>query len=414
MDAHAHDKAAASAGGWQPRWTDEDIAICLHEGDDPDRFRGAVIPPLFGNSLFVYPSHEALSAALADQRGHYVYWRGRNPTVEAAERKLAALERGEACICFASGMAAIAAALLSSLRSGDHALLVGNVYESTAQLLVYLGKFGVAYDVVLGTSPSDIAAAMRPETKAVYLETPSTLTFRVTDIAAAAATVRARSRGIRIIADNTWATPLYQKPLTLGADIVVHSASKYLGGHSDLVAGALIADRATVQSIFDSEYLLIGAVMPPHAASLLLRGLRTLPVRLAQTQANALRVAEALQAHPAVAAVHYPGLPEHPDYRVAAAQMGGFTGLLAFELKEAAFGPVKTVINNLKTVQVGVSFGSFESLAMSPNYGSNEERLAREGISPGTIRLSVGLEPPETIIADLMRALDAVGSASAT
>jgi cystathionine beta-lyase len=383
----------------------QDLRICTHLGDEYSRFHGAVVPPIYENTLFVFPTFEEYVKARSDEMKHYVYWRGTNPTVEIVERKLAALEGGESCKCMASGMAAIAAALLSQVRSGEHIVCVSHVYEESKKLLQYLEKFGVSYTVTSSTSIADIEAALRPQTRVIFMESPTSYTFQLVDLQAVSRL--AKDRGIRTIIDNTWATPIFQKPLKLGIDMVVHSASKYLGGHSDLGGGAVIGSEEDLKSIFNNEYLLFGAAMAPFEARMLLKGLRTLPLRLKAQEQSALQVASFLEGHPEVSCVHYPGLESHPDNALARRQMSGTSGLLSFELRQANFEAVKSFINRLKLFQIGVSWGSFESLILSPNEGTNEEQLRSEGISPGLIRISIGLEDTRDLIRDLDEALNA-------
>jgi cystathionine beta-lyase/cystathionine gamma-synthase len=380
-----------------------DKKICMHFEDDRERFEGAVVPPIFQNTLFTYSTFDILTDALQSEHSFYVYGRGTNPTVEIVEKKIAALERGEACKCFSSGMAAVSAAIINSIKSGDHVLCVSNLYYSTMELLKYIGKFNISHSVIYSTKIEDIKQAIQPNTKMIYLESPTDLTFRVVNLDEIAKL--AKSLGIRTIIDNTWATPLFQKPLTKGIDIVVHSASKYLGGHSDVLGGAIVTSKENMKTIFRKEYLLIGAAMPPNEASLLLRGLRTLPFRMLAHQENAFKVAEFLSHHPKVERVNFPGLPTHPDYRLAKSQFTGFSGLMSIELKEANFNHVKTVINKTKIFKIGVSWGSFESLILSPNLGNNEGKLVKAHINPGTIRLAVGLENAGALIDDLRQAL---------
>lgn len=382
---------------------EKDKQICMHFEDDRDRFKGAVVPPIFQNTLFTYQSFEELVEAVKAEDHHYVYGRGTNPTVEIVEEKIAALERGEACKTFATGMAAISAAMINSVQSGDHILCVGNLYYSTMELLKYLSKFHVSHSVVYSTKPEDIQDALQANTTLIVLESPTDLVFRIVDLEEIAKL--AKSKGIRTMIDNTWSTPLFQKPITWGIDIVVHSASKYLGGHSDVLGGVLITSRKIMETIFNKNYLLMGAAMPPSEASLLLRGIKTLPLRMRAHQENALAVANYLQKHPKVAVVHYPGLEYHPDYQLGKKQLSGYSGLMSMELKEANFKSVKKVINKLRTFKIGVSWGSFESLVLSPNLGNNEEKLLNEYISPGTIRLAVGLEDINVLLNDLEHSL---------
>jgi cystathionine beta-lyase/cystathionine gamma-synthase len=381
----------------------EDQEICMHYGDELNPFSEAVVPPTFSNTLFVFPSFEKLVEAENQPQQHYVYSRGTNPTVESAERKLAALERGEQCKCFASGMAAISAAIFNSVQKGDHVLCISNVYKSTLDVLTYLQKFGVDHSTVNSTSMEEIEKAIQPNTKLFYLECPTDLNFRLLDLKGVADL--AKSKGIRTIIDNTWATPLLQKPLTYGMDIVVHSASKYLGGHGDLMGGAVITSKKIMKELFEKEFLLIGGIMAPREASLLLRGLRTLPLRMKAHQENAFKVASFLESHPSVTKVNYPGLPSHPDYQLGQKQLLGYSGLMTFELKEASFQAVARVINKMKIFKIGVSWGAFESIVISPNYGDNVQELTDKHVNLGMIRISVGLEDIEKIIEDLNQAL---------
>lgn len=378
----------------------DDEEICMHFDTETTSFFGAIVPPVYGNTLFVFPSHEKFADAENNQQQHYVYTRGTNPTVELAEQKLAALERGEVCKCFASGMAAITAALFNSVKAGDHVLCISNIYTSTIDLLTYLEKFGVSHSSVYSTSNEEIEKAIKPNTALLFIENPTDMNLELVDLPFLSKL--AKTRGIRTIIDNTWATPLYQKPLTHGIDIVVHSASKYLGGHNDLVGGALITSNEVMKELFQKEYLLFGGIMGPREASLLLRGLQTLPMRMKLHQDNARKVAEFLKEHPAVSKVNYPGLNATNKRDT----LTGFSGLMTFELTSGGFEAVKDVINRVNVFNIAVSWGSFESLIMSPNFGNNEAELIKEHVSPSLIRLSIGTEPADKLIEDLKQALD--------
>lgn len=387
----------------QGREFEQDKQICMQHEDDCGRFHGAVVPPTFQNTLFTYPTLSELVDAVQSEKHHYVYGRGTNPTVEIVEKKLAALERGEECKTFSSGMAAISAALINSVQSGDHVLCVSNLYYSTMELLKYLGKFHISHSVVYSTNTDDISQAIQSNTKVVFIESPTDMSYRLIDLAAVSKL--AKENGIRTIIDNTWATPLFQKPLTFGIDVVVHSVSKYLGGHSDVLGGALITSKKIMNTLFTKEYLLMGAAMPPSEAALLLRGIRTLPLRMQSHQENALKVAAYLESHPKVAKVNFPGLESHPDLELGKKQLSGYSGLMSMELTEANYDQVEKVINKLKAFKIGVSFGSFESLVSTPNLNNNEGKLIKEHISPGTIRLAVGLEDVNVLLRDLEQAL---------
>ncbi len=357
--------------------------------------------PIEQSALFTFPDFASLVAGLGAERQRAVYSRGRNPTVAAAERKLAALERGEACLCFGSGMAAISAVLLGFLRAGDHVVFVNHVYGPTLELAAHMRRFGIEHDVVLDGRPETVERTLRPTTRLLWLESPGTMLFGVLDVPALASL--ARGRGILTCLDNSWATPLLQKPLALGVDVVVHSASKYLAGHSDLMAGAVVSTAARIEELFHGPYMLHGGVLAPFDAWLLLRGLKTLPARLRQHGEDALSVAEFLRSHPAVREVFHPAFAAARD--VVDRQLAGYSGLLSFALERDDFEGVSHVLDALRVIRLGVSWGGPESLALSPNHGGDPSSLDAQGIPRGLIRLSVGLEGADTLIHDLYRAL---------
>lgn len=396
-----------------------DVALCLAPEPAGASATGPLptSPPIVQTSLFSFPTFDALIDGLAAENRTHVYTRGQNPTVEAVEEKLAALEKGEACKCFASGMAAISAVMLGLLRAGDHILFVNQVYGPTLQLAAHLRRFSIEHDVILDGSPEAVERALRPNTRLLWVESPGTMLFRLLDLPALAQL--ARARGILTCIDNSWATPLFQKPLTLGIDIVVHSGTKYLGGHSDLIAGAVITSAERMEELFYRAFLLNGGILAPFDAWLLLRGLRTLPTRLRQHQDDGLRVAEFLSEHPAVGRVHHPALaagrafadrapvdPEPALHDLANRQLRGYSGLFSFELARGDFEIVRRVLNALRTFRLGVSWGGYESLAISPERGNNAAQLEAQGIPRGLIRLSVGLEGAELLIDDLTSALE--------
>ncbi len=391
----------------------DDIAICLGHGaraTPPTRTRTTqgpepMMPPIVQTSLFAFESFEALCEGLSEEHRRHVYTRGQNPTVEAIERQLAALERGARCKCFASGMAAISSVMYGLLEAGDHVLFVNQIYGPTLELARHLRRFGIEHDVSLHLDLDSIEQALRPETKLIWLESPGTMLYRMVDVPAVCRL--AKGRGIMVGMDNTWATPLLQKPLTVGVDIVAHSCAKYIGGHSDVMAGALIASDSVMEQIFYRSYLLNGGILGPHDAWLLIRGLRTLPTRLQQHETGGLAVMEFLQRHPAVEAVYHPAASG--DSGLVEDQLAGYTGLFSFALAGADHARVSRVIDALRLFKIGVSWGGVESIVLSPNRGgaATESYLETAGIPPGLIRLSIGLEPPDTLIADLDAALSA-------
>lgn len=383
--------------------------LLAHHAEDRGAYHGAVVPPIFQTSLFTFESWDAIDRAFDDRTGSYIYSRGQNPTVRVAEAKIARLAGGERAKLFASGMAAISAAVVQSVGPGDHVVAVENVYGPARMLLSgYLArKMGLATTFVAGDDPGDFESALTERTRLIYLESPSSAVFRLQDVAAVAAL--ARARGIRTLIDNTWATPIFQRPLELGVDLEVHSCSKYLGGHSDLVAGVVIGSEADVVELTVAEYELLGAKMAPWEAWLLTRSLRTLPMRMARHQENALAVARFLEDHPAVRRVRYPGLESFPQYALARKQMRGASGLLSFELETRDADRVRAFVDRLRVFRIGVSWGGHESLVYAPAISYLKElppdQFERLGISLGDVRLSVGLENAGDLVRDLEKAL---------
>lgn len=375
----------------------EDIAICLE--DSPAQAPGPqpMATPIVQTSLFAYPDLDSFNAAAKEENRFPIYTRGQNPTVEVLENKLAALERGEACKCFASGMAAMSAVVMGLLKSGDHILFVNQTYGPMMQLARHLGRFGIEHSQILDLGPDDVAAALKPNTKLVWLESPGTMLMRTFNIAAVAAV--ARKHGALTCIDNTWATPLFQKPITHGVDIVVHSATKYIGGHSDVVAGAVITTAERMKEIFYRSFLLNGGILAPFDAWLLLRGLRTMPVRMQRHEADALRIAEFLRTRLEVRQVF------HPAFDDRSASLTGYSGLLSFELADGRFEAVRRFIDGVKRFRIGISWGGVESLVISPNRGHNLAYLDAQRIPHGLVRLSVGLEGSDSLIEDLTAAL---------
>ena len=375
----------------------EDIRICLEDNAAREAGIQPMGTPIVQTSLFAFESYEALIAGGAAENRHTVYTRGQNPTVEVLERKLAALEQGEACKAFGSGMAAISAVFMGLLQSGDHILFVNHTYGPTIQPAKELRRFGIDHSQTLELEPGDIDKAVQPNTKLVYVENPGTMMFRTLDLAAVAEV--AHSRGALCCIDNSWATPLFQKPIAHGVDIVVHSATKYIGGHSDVVAGAVITTAERIEQIFYRAFLLLGGILHPFDSWLLLRGLRTMPVRMQQHETDALRVAEFLQTRDEVSAVY------HPAFMPPSKALTGHAGLFSFDLKDAAFDDVSRFINRLKRFRIGVSWGGVESLVLSPNRGKNLSWLDAQRIPHGLIRISVGLEGADALIEDITAAL---------
>jgi cystathionine beta-lyase/cystathionine gamma-synthase len=375
--------------------------ICTHLGDDYSKFMGAIVPPIYQNSLFVQPTE--VNDILEQE---YVYTRINNPTTEIAEKKIAALEEGEDAKCFSSGMAAISSAIMYYISKDCHVICIKNVYGPTRDFLEnYLAKFGVETTFVNGEDIDEIERAIRKNTKLMYLESPSSLIFSMQDLEKVAKL--AKSYGIGTIIDNSYSTPLFQNPIKYGIDVVIHTASKYLGGHSDIVAGVFVSRKEIIESIVYKERALFGGNMDPHQAWLLIRGMRTLPVRVIQHQENAMRVADFLESHPKVKLVLYPGLKSHPQYELGKKQMTGYTGLMSFVPKGSP-EDIGKFVGNLKYFQSGCSWGGFESLVAKIGVGRSKEELAKMCVPDGLVRIHVGLENVNTLIDDLDRGLSLI------
>ena len=376
----------------------DDELICLRA--ETGASEGPVLPPIAQASLFRKSTIEELLAGLGRERLEYIYARGANPTVAALEGTLAALERGEACKAFASGMGAISAAIAGLVKSGDHILFVNDIYGPTIELAARLEDFGVAHSRCYSSDISEIENAMRDNTRIVYFESPGSMLFRLAPIREIAAL--AKSRNAISIIDNTVSTPLIQKPLSMGVDLVVHSCSKYIGGHSDIIGGAVIGSADLIDRIFYKAYMLFGAAAAPLNAWLMMRGLMTLPARLRQHHADALKIATSLSSHPRVRRVFHPALVGD-DARLMSAQMRGHSGLFSFEIDAPDFGAVLARVNRLKRFGKAVSWGGVESLVMTGCKQDPGPQPAR--IPMSLVRLSIGLEGADILIDDLEGAL---------
>jgi cystathionine beta-lyase/cystathionine gamma-synthase len=371
--------------------------ICIHAGQEPDPSTGAIITPIFQTSTYVQDE-------LGRHKG-YEYARTQNPTRAALERNIAAIENGAGAYAFASGMAAIGA-LATLLQSGDHVVVTDNTYGGTYRLFErVLTRYQLTFTHVDTSRLDLLREAIRPETKIVFLETPTNPVMRLTDISAASAI--AHERGARVVVDNTFASPCLQRPLDLGADYVVHSTTKYLNGHSDSVGGIVVAKRDAdlewLQFIQNAE----GAILSPFDSWLILRGTKTLALRMAQHNVNGLALAEFLSTHPAVASVLYPGLPSHPQYELARRQMRGFGGMLSFDV--GTFENARRVCNRVKLISLAESLGGVETLICHPASMTHAsvppERRAAIGLTDSLVRISTGVEDPQDLIDDLKQAL---------
>ncbi len=382
--------------------------LCVHGSGAPVSPTGAISVPIFQTSTFAFRDLDTAAQEFAGEKPGYIYSRLQNPTTEAFEREVAFLEHAEASAAFASGMAAVAMTLLALARPGDKILSTHTVYGGTHALFEeQLKKFDI--EVIYADSPdaAEFAAKMDSRVKAVFIETPANPTLAVLDIAAIAGI--AHDWNVPLIVDNTFATPYYQSPLQLGADIVLHSTTKYIGGHGDAIGGVVAGSKTFIDELRSSGLKELGAIMSPFTAWLMLRGLKTLPVRMDRSSENAMQVAKFLDGHEKVSRVHYPGLQSHPGHDIARRQMRGFSGVLAFEL-HGGFPAAERMLNAVNLISLAVSLGDCDTLiehpaSMTHSSYSPEERKEL-GISDGLVRLSVGLEGIDDLLADLQQALD--------
>jgi len=382
----------------------------IHFGYDPAQNQGALVPPIHTSATWVFADTGYGARCFTGEESGYIYTRIGNPTLALLERRLASLEQGVGAVVFGSGMGAITAVLWSMLEPGDEVLTDLTLYGCTFAFLHHgIGRFGVSVRHVDMTDPATVAAALTAKTRVVYLESPANPNMRLADIAAIARV--AHVQGARVVVDNTYCSPYLQQPLALGADVSVHSMTKYLSGHGDVTAGAAVfadaelAQRVRMVGLKD----MTGAVMSPQDAHLVLRGIKTLALRMDRHCQNAQAVAELIAAHPEAAVVHYPGLASFPQHALAQRQMRQMGGMIAFELHGGLQAGIR-FMDALRLVTRAVSLGDAESLAQHPasmthSTYSPEERAAH-GISEGLVRLSIGLEDIEDLLADVGQALD--------
>jgi len=380
--------------------------ILNHLGEDRENYFGAVAPPIVQSSIFAFPTVEKMREGFRDELGNHVYTRGNNPTVEILRKKVAALEGAEDCLMFGSGAAAISAAVIASLRGGDHVICVARPYSWTRAVLKdLLSRFGVATTFIDGTDVANFESALTDNTRLIVLESPNSMTFEQQDIAAVARL--AKARGIRTLCDNSYATPLNQSPLALGIDLVAHSATKYLNGHSDVVAGALCGSHALIGEVFRGPFMTLGAILAPHDAWLMIRGLRTLPLRMERIAATTAKVLDFVEAHPKIRKVYSPRASGNPQLALSERQLHGASGLLTLELDAADVAAVERFCDGLQRFLMTVSWGGYESLAfpVAAVHPAGASIKLPGGLPLSLVRLSIGLEEPEVLIRDLEQAL---------
>ena len=374
--------------------------LAIHAGQEPDALTGAVVPPIHQVSTYKQDGVGGL-------RGGYEYSRSANPTRAALEENLAALEGGSRALAYASGLAAEDCLLRTVLRPGDHLVIPDDAYGGTFRLVArVVERWGVAWSVADTSDPMAVRSAIRPETKLVWVETPSNPLLGITDIALIADL--AHAAGARLVVDNTFASPYLQQPLALGADAVVHSTTKYLGGHSDVVGGALVTSDPALAEELAFHQNAMGAIAGPFDCWLVLRGIKTLSVRMDRHSANATRIAEMLAAHPKIADVRYPGLPSHPGHETAGKQMRDFGGMVSFRVAAGEEAAV-AVCDRTEVFTLGESLGGVESLIEHPGRMTHASAAGSALEVPGDlVRLSVGIEAVDDLLADLGQALASI------
>jgi methionine-gamma-lyase len=382
-----------------------DATIAIHAGQENFQKSGPVGTVIARTASFTFSSSQEMKRWAEGKSSAYMYTRYANPTLAVAEEKIARLEGAEAGICTASGMAAISSALLSVLKAGDEVIATRALYGGSYRLMRDIfPRMGIVVRHV-DTDLSGIERLVNPRTKALYIETPTNPTLRLVDLRKAAAF--AKEWDLISLIDNTFASPVLQKPLEFGFDLVMHSATKYLAGHSDVIAGAVVGRSSLIKQVREMV-IYLGGSMDPEAAFLLIRGMKTLEVRMKTQCATAMIVAKFLEKHPKVARVHFPGLASHPDHKLAKKQMHGFGAMLAFDMK-GGLAAATRFCDRTRIFLLAASLGGVESLVLLPAYSSHyrmsEKELRAAGITPGTVRASVGLESAQDLIEDLRQAL---------
>jgi methionine-gamma-lyase len=386
----------------------------VHAGEFPDPATGASAPNLVMSSTFVTHQAAGFSARDLDETSGYLYTRWSNPTVHQLEQKLCAMEGAEACLCFGSGMAAASGILLSLLGPGDHAILTDTNYAGVAELgRDTLPRLGVSVSLVDTSQSVNVEQAIRPNTRLIWLETPANPIMRLTDLAAIVEIAR-RHGGIKVAVDSTFATPIATQPIALGVDYVMHSLTKYIGGHGDAVGGAVLGSKADIAALRLEAGIHFGGILSPFNAWLIMRGAATLPIRMRAHEENALAIARFLEEHPKVRRVMYPGLPSHPQHDLARRQMKNFSGMLTFQVDDPAT-VAERMAQQLEVIHYAVSLGHHRSLIfwmdtaslMESSFRLTGEQLAsyREYAGDGIFRMSVGLEDPDDLCADLDQVL---------
>ena len=385
---------------------EDHISYILNDlGENREKYFNAMSPPIIQTSNFVFPNVDDFRNAILDELNSHIYTKGNNPTVEILRKKIAALEGTDDALLFASGTAAISMTIMSCVGQGDHVICVRHPYSWTATVLSrYLVKFGVTHDFVDGSDMNAIEALIRPNTKLLFLESPNTFTYELQDIAACAAL--AKKHNILTAIDNSHASPIFQQPAKMGVDMVIHSVTKYINGHSDVVAGVVCGSHAIINNMFINEFMILGGILSPHDASLILRGLRTLPIRMDRVQASTKVIVQALKGHPLIRRLLYPFDPDFPQYELARKQMSGCGGLFTIEFDVPDIESLLRIVSNVKRWKIAVSWGGHEALMLPMAALYNMPGRDDPHIPWNFVRFYVGLEEPEYLLEDLLEALD--------
>ena len=374
--------------------------IINHLGEDHASYFNAIAPPIIQTSNFVFPTVDEMRKAFQDEMGGYLYSRGLNPTVDILRKKLAALDGAEDALVFNNGAAVVFAGVLANVKAGDHILSVTHPYTWTAHLFdKILNRFGITVTYADGTDAEKFLSHVQPNTTFIYLESPNSWWLDIQDLSAIA--TFAKQHGIITMIDNSYCTPLYQKPIEFGIDLVMQTATKYIGGHSDTLGGVLSGSAAMIRKIFESEYLCVGSGIQPFNAWLLLRGLRTLPARLDRITASTQKVLDYLKEEPRVESFIFPLDQSYAQYELAKKQMKGACGLITFYMNAQKIEEIEQFCNNLKTFRMAVSWGGHESLIIPKCSGIVPADFDASNPNHRMLRLYVGLEDPEFLISDL-------------
>ena len=381
--------------------------ILNHLGEDRDSYFQAVSPPVIQSSNFYFKTVDDLRQDISDELANRIYTRGNNPTTEILRKKLAALESAEDALVFASGIAAVAATVLAFVKQGAHIVSAGSVYSWTTRLFKeYLPRFGVETSFVDGRDLVKIEEAIRPETSILYLESPTTMLFELQDLRSCA--MIARKHGLISMIDNSCCSPIYQRPIELGINLSIHSVTKFLNGHSDVVMGAVCGSKELINHIFNTEFINIGGIVSPHDAALVIRGLRTLPLRVDRSYQSALKIVEFLHQQSRVLQVNYPFHAQHPQYDLAVRQMEGQPGLFSVLFKANSINEMEDFVHRLNYFLIAVSWGGHESLVM-PVCAFHGGPTGQDSPLPwNLVRFYIGLEDPELLIEDIRQAMEAL------